>query len=66
MTTTNTLREFIQTRTGYDPTTEPAFAWSATDACSDCGVHDVTAVLSFDDDGAIFERLCHQCAVARD
>lgn len=59
------LRELIVERTGYDPITEPAFAWSNTEACSDCGVHDSTAVLSFDDNGEVFERLCYHCAVGR-
>jgi hypothetical protein len=57
------LREWVQVRTGCDPITEPEFAWSNIDACSDCGVHDSTAVLSFD--GKTFERLCFHCADER-
>lgn len=57
------LREWVQEQTGYDPISEPAFAWSNIEPCSDCGVHDSTAVLSFD--GEVFERLCFHCAVER-
>lgn len=57
------LREWVEERTGYDPITEPAFAWSNSEPCSGCGVHDSTAVLSFD--GETFERLCFHCAADR-
>lgn len=60
------LREWVRERTGYDPITEPAFAWSNIEACSDCGVHDSTCILSLDWDGVVFERLCFHCAADRD
>ena len=55
------LREAILEWTGCDPLTEASFAWSNTDECDGCGVHDSTAVLSFD--GDTFERMCFHCAI---
>lgn len=57
------LKEFVEELTGCDPTQEPVFAWSNVLPCDDCGIHDSTAVLSFD--GDTFERLCFHCAATR-
>lgn len=53
------LRASILRDTGEDALTEPAFDWSNDLACDECGIHDSTAVVSFD--GETWERLCHIC-----
>ena len=57
------LRAAILRDTGADPIAEPAFAWSNDLPCDECGIHDSTAVVSFDGDA--FERLRHVCYEAR-
>lgn len=57
------LREHLIEATGYDPVTEPSFAWSTVDACDTCGTHNSTAVTSAD--GDTFERLCFHCTIQR-
>ena len=59
-TTTDELRELIETWTGYDATTEPAFAYANDQACDHCASIGSTAVLSFD--GESFSRCCYLCA----
>lgn len=61
----HSLREWVEDATGYDAVTEPAFKWSNDLPCSECGVHDSTAVLSVSWEGDLFERLCFHCVVAR-
>lgn len=59
----HSLREVIELDTGEDAATEPAFAWSNDLPCDGCGVHDSTAVVSFD--GDTYERLCYHCYIQR-
>lgn len=60
----HSLREVIEEDTGYDPITEPAYAWSNELPCDDCEVHDSTARVILADDGETATRLCYHCYAA--
>ena len=55
----HSLRELLQEATGYDPFTEPVFAWSNRLPCSECEIHDSTAVVALEDGSS--PRLCFHC-----